>query len=162
MANVHIGEHLLEPTVPPQYPADPLPDRIRDYFLSRYNGNISPDDAAWLAELVTDFIESNRLINQNDYQPAARKCLRIFSCDRLKHGGSPQGCTPMANDQPSFRPAKHCWTNLTEAALARQCGISKMAVSNQVHKFLASVDMEPCLRHRQISTVQKVYSITKG
>jgi hypothetical protein len=36
-----------------------------------------------------------------------------------------------------------CWTNLTEAALARQCGISKMAVSQQVHKFLASVDMEP-------------------
>jgi hypothetical protein len=48
-----------------------LPARIRDHFLERYSSNISPEDATWLASLVSDFISSNRLIRENDYRLAA-------------------------------------------------------------------------------------------
>lgn len=143
MKTINIGKRWCEPIEMPQYPADALPDRIRDYFLSRYNGNISPDDAAWLAELVADFIESNRLIDQNDYRLAARKCLRILVAIDQSMVEARDAARQWLTISLALGLPSSCWTNMTEAALARQCGISKMAVSKQVNKFLASVDMEP-------------------
>jgi hypothetical protein len=134
---------MKEPATPPQLPDDPLPDRIRDHFPERYSGNISPEDATWLAGLIADFISSNRLIPENDYRLAARKCVRILvaidqSMVEARNAARQWLTISLALGLPSS-----CWTNLTEAALARQCGISKMAISKQMHKFLESVDMEP-------------------
>ena len=88
-------------------------------------------------------MQSNRLIRDNDYRLAARKCLRILvaidqSMVEARNAARQWLPISLALGLPSS-----CWTNLTEAALARQCGTSKMAISKQVHKFLASIDLEP-------------------
>jgi excisionase family DNA binding protein len=46
--------------------ADSLPDRIQNYFLANWGGNISTQDAAWLSSVVFEFLNSEiNLINQN-------------------------------------------------------------------------------------------------
>ena len=73
----------IEPTVEFEYPPDPMPDQVKDWFKKKYGGNLDDADAQWLGEAFDDFLATvNPPAVNAEYRLLAKCFVNIlFSID---------------------------------------------------------------------------------
>lgn len=122
------------------YPEDGLLPKIRDYFLAKYAGNISEEDASFLAQIFAD-VRPEDLVTLNERRIASLRMAEILvAADRAMIESKDPARTWRTIGLALGLPSA---TEFNGNSLSRQCGVSKMAVSKCVKKLRASFDVTP-------------------
>ena len=119
-----------------------MPD-IAEYLEGVLNGEFSADQRMFIARLINDFLADYHPPARNDYRIAARRCLKVlFAIDwimsKSRNPDRDWKQISIALGLPSA-----CFSQITEAAVARSVGLSKMAISKQVNNFLRLAELKP-------------------
>ena len=125
-----------DPHVGFEFPDDGgLLARIRDYFLTKYAGDISATDAAFLARIFAD-VTALDLVTANERRVAALRMVEILvSCDRAMSSSKDPVRTWAQIGQALGLPSA---TETTQTAIAKRSGISRMAISKVVKRLRES------------------------
>ena len=119
-----------------------MADHVQDYVDSAFNGEFSHEQKLMIARLIDDYVADQLPVTRNEYRLAGLKFVRIlFMIDSaMSQSRDPRRewkAIALGLGLPSV-----CFSNLTEAELARVCKRSRMAVSLQIKKFLDG-ELEP-------------------
>lgn len=136
----------LDPTVEFEYPADPLSNKIRDHFLSRFGGDISEADARWLAGLVADFLRQEpAIVSQNEFRMVAERFVEVLCAidsEMSRHRTS----RTWKQVALTFGLPSTLERGYTQAEIGLESGVCKMAISKRMHRLAASVGLEPAFK----------------
>jgi hypothetical protein len=139
------SSELNEPKTGFEYPIDTLDDRIREYFTERYHGNLSSQDASWLAEFIDGFLErqTDLLVSNSEKRLAAQRMLRILiAIDEAMLQSKDVWRTwqevAIALALPSI-----CSLKISQASLGRSVGLTRAAIKKSVHKLCRVFEVEP-------------------
>lgn len=121
---------------------DFMSDDIRDYVDSVLIGDFSDEQRTEIAHLISEFLSDRPQINQNAYRLAALKFLHVLVMidAAMSSTGNPKrewAAIALGIGLPSA-----CYSNLTQAELARIYHVSRNSINKRVLKFLQSVDLQ--------------------
>jgi hypothetical protein len=133
-----------EPTTDFQFPVTPQIESLKDFFRAQYGRSLTRSELEWLAQLVTRYLDwSQENCGKNQLRIAAQRMVRLLSAidEWMAASKDPErtwGEISLALGLPSV-----CFNHLTGSELASSRGLTKMAVSKRVTRFLHFVQMEP-------------------
>lgn len=147
-----LEEEQSAEAIPFEFPDDGgLLARIRDYFLTKYSGDISATDAAFLAQIFAD-VRPEDLVTRNERRVASLRMVEILvAMDQAMLESKDPVRTWRTIGLALGLPSA---TEITCASLGRQSadtrctkhprsGISKMAISKSVKALRESFDVAP-------------------
>jgi hypothetical protein len=132
-----------EPSENFRFPEIPQIELLRDYCKARYGRGLGRADLEWLAGFVGEFLAwSETNCGRNEARAAALKMIRLLSAidESMSASTDPERTwteISLALGLPSI-----CFSHMTGAELASSRGISKMAVSKKVTRFLRLVQLD--------------------
>jgi hypothetical protein len=144
-----------EPIIEFSLPSDPLPELIRDYFIRKYQGNISQSDAIWLGSLIGDFLsQETNLIPRTRYaqfQIMAERLIQILvaideAMNKAINQSRARASLPVRKWQEvtlALGLPSACRNGLNQAEIGRQHHLTKMAISKAVRHLAAACGLEP-------------------
>jgi hypothetical protein len=118
-----------------------LADSFRDFFLQCFGASVSQNDVAWLADIFAAFISYQQIPSPNALRVVAESLLPILA--------------EIDREMSSSKRARARWMPIVfglglpssyetrQARVARNRGVSKQNLTNQVSRFLRAVNLQP-------------------
>jgi hypothetical protein len=116
---------------------------LTEYLDDVLNGEFSADQRTFIARLFSDYLVEYHPLARTDYRIAARRCLRVLLAIDSKMSQSRDPKRTWKEISISLGLPSACFSQITETALARSVGLSKMAISKQVTKFCKLAELKP-------------------
>lgn len=117
-------------------------DEIREYVDSVLIGDFSDEQRMEIAGLIREFVVDHSQIDKNAYRFAALKFLRILVMIDAAMSSTGNAKREWAAIALGIGLPSACYSNLTQAELARIYHVSRNSINKRVLKFLDSVDLE--------------------
>ena len=128
-----------------QFPVSPQLELLQDYCKARFGRGLSGSDLEWLGDFVDGFLawSENNCGRNREARAAALTMIRLLSAIDEKMSGSADPERDWAEISLALGLPSVCFNHMTGAELASSRGLSKMAVSKKVTRFLRLVELEP-------------------
>ena len=116
---------------------------VSEYLDATCNGEFTHEQRAFVERLLNEYLTDDYLPDRANYRIAGLRCLRVlYAIDHAMSGSSEPIRVwheiSLALNLPSSRDLQ-----LTEAAIGRRFGITKMGVSKSIKKLLRLAELKP-------------------